>query len=123
MRISDWSSDVCSSDLAQRNPAERADAAAEQRAHVGGDEAGEVAGVLAAFVEGHLADVVAVVEGGDALLFERVLRLDVHAHGLLGGVPDFLGMLLLFCDPWLAGPADRQVAMRGVWGAAIGRGS
>src|SRR3546814_669550 len=104
---------------AERDPAERADAAAEQRAHVGRDEAGKVEGVLAAFVECHLADVVAVVEGGDALLLEREHCLDVHAHGLLGGVADFFGVLLLFGAPLLDGPADRQVAVPGVVGAGL----
>src|SRR3546814_14302194 len=118
MRISDWSSDVCSSDLgvglvdvlgvaAERDPAERADAAAEQRAHVGRDEAGKVEGVLAAFVEFHLADVVAVVDGGDALLLEREHCLDVHAHGFLGGVADFFGWLRLFGEPLPDAPPHR----------------
>src|SRR3546814_3905553 len=67
MRISDWSSDVCSSDLGQqflhlgvgaidilgiarqRRPAERPDTAAEERADIGGNEAGEIEGVVHAF--------------------------------------------------------------------------
>ena len=47
----------------QRDPAERADAAAEQRPDIGGDEAGEVERVGDAHVLGFLADVVAIVEG------------------------------------------------------------
>src|SRR3546814_5105608 len=43
----------------------------------------------------------------------------MHAHGLLGGVADFLGMLLLFGEPLLDGPAGRQVAMHGVVGAGL----
>src|SRR5688500_428269 len=46
----------------QRGPAERADAAAEQRPDIGGDEAGEVEGVGDAGVECFLANVVAIVE-------------------------------------------------------------
>src|SRR3546814_13301089 len=56
---------------AERDTAERADAAAEQRAHVGRDEAGKAEGVLAAFVDGQLADVVVVAEGGDAMRSEE----------------------------------------------------
>src|SRR3546814_11979393 len=58
MRISDWSSDVCSSDL----PAKRPDAAAEQRADIGGHEARKIEGVRDTLVLRHLADVVAVIE-------------------------------------------------------------
>src|SRR5690606_32780721 len=61
----------------------------------------------------------AVVEGRDAPLFEREHGLDVHAHGLLGGVADLFGMLLLFGEPLLHGPADRQVAVHGVVGAGL----
>ena len=95
----------------QRDPAERADAAAEQRAHVGRHEAGEVEGVLAAFVLGHLADVVAVVEGRDALLVEREHRLDVHAHRLLRRVARAVRVGLAPLEPLLDGPAHRQVAV------------
>ena len=64
----------------QRDPAERSDAAAEQRADVGGHEAGEVEGVLDARIEGDLADVVAVVEHRNALLLELEHRLHVLRH-------------------------------------------
>ena len=50
----------------ERGPAERADAAAEQRADVGRHEAGESEGVGDALVLRHLPDVVAVVEGRHA---------------------------------------------------------
>ena len=46
----------------QRGPAERPDAAAEQRPDIGRHEAREVEGVGHAFVLRHLADVVAVVD-------------------------------------------------------------
>src|SRR3546814_15808320 len=100
MRISDWSSDVCSSDLhvepvvelrivgdqflhlgvgpvdvlrvaREGGPAEGADAAAEEGADVGRHETREVEGLGDAFIQRHLADVVAVVEGGDARSEER----------------------------------------------------
>ena len=48
----------------QRCPAERADAAAEQRADIGRHEPREGEGVLQPLVLGDLADVVAVIEDG-----------------------------------------------------------
>src|SRR4029078_6618327 len=68
---------------AERDPAERADAAAEERADVSGDEAGEVEGVGNALLIGFLADVVAVIEGRHAHRLEGEHRLDVARHGLL----------------------------------------
>ena len=62
---------------AQRRPAERADAAAEQRADVGRNEARKIEGVGDALVVGFLADVIAVIEGGHAHLLEGEHRLDV----------------------------------------------
>ena len=50
----------------QGGPAERADAAAEEGTDIGGDEAGEVEGLLHTGIEGDLADVVAIVGDGDA---------------------------------------------------------
>ena len=50
----------------ERRPAERADAAAEERADVGRHEAREGEGVGEALLQRHLADVVAVVDGRDA---------------------------------------------------------
>ena len=64
----------------ERDPAERADAAAEQRAHVGGHEAREGEGVLDPRIEGDLAQIVAVVEHRDALLLEGEHRLHVPRH-------------------------------------------
>ncbi len=46
----------------QGRPAERADAAAEQRADIGRHEARESEGVFEAFVLGDLADIVAIIE-------------------------------------------------------------
>src|SRR5215470_15484231 len=45
----------------ERAPAEGADAAAEERADIGGNEAREIEGVLDAHLLGELADVIAVV--------------------------------------------------------------
>ena len=97
----------------QRHPAERPLAAAEQRPDVGRHEAGEVEGVLHAVVEGHLADVVAVVDGRDAHGLEVEHRLHVHRAALRGGVAQ-RGMLAgigLRGLPALDAPAGRQVAV------------
>ena len=51
-------------------PAEGTDAAAEERADVGGHKAGKIEGVLQAHFKGHLANVVAVIEGWNARLLE-----------------------------------------------------
>src|SRR3546814_20963144 len=113
MRISDWSSDVCSSDLhvepvvelrivgdqflhlgvgpedvlriaREGGPAEGADAAAEQRADVGRHEARKVEGHGDAFVQRHLADDVAVVEGREACLEEIQQVAAAERHGQYG---------------------------------------
>ena len=104
---------------AQGHPAERADAAAEQRTHVGRHEPGEIEGILASFVEGHLADIVAVVEGRYALPLEGEHRLDMHAHRFLGRVAHLVGIALLFVEPLLDAPADRQIAVHGIMRAGL----
>src|SRR3546814_15155848 len=58
MRMSDWSSDVCSSDL----PAKRPLALAEQRADIRGHEARKIEGIFDAVVVGDLANIVAVID-------------------------------------------------------------
>ena len=67
----------------QRRPAERPDAAAEERADIGRHEAREVEGVRDALVLRHLADVVAVVERRHAGLLEVEHGLDMHRHRAL----------------------------------------
>ena len=64
----------------QRAPAEGADAPAEQRADIGGDEAGEGEGVLQPLVLRDLADVVAVVERRHAGVPEIDHRRDMGLH-------------------------------------------
>ena len=103
----------------QRDPAERADASAEQRAHVGRHESREIEGIRATDIESHLADVVAVVDGRDALPAEGQHRLDVHAHRLLGGIAHFFRICPLRGFPLLDRPADRQVAMHRVVRAGL----
>ena len=62
------------------NPAERAEALAEQRADVGRDEAGEFEGAVIAALAGLVADGVAVVEDLGAGVLELDHGLDVPGH-------------------------------------------
>ena len=62
----------------QRRPAERPDAAAEQRPDIGGNETGKVEGVRDTFILRHLADVVAVIDRRDA----HAVKLQHGAHML-----------------------------------------
>src|SRR3546814_3148426 len=84
MRISDWSSDVCSSDLGQErlhrlvglvdvvgipregDPAERAEPTTEKGTDIGWHKAGERERVLDTFFLGYLADIVAIVDHWNA---------------------------------------------------------
>ena len=99
----------------QRGPAERADAAAEQRADVGRHEAREVEGVGHALVLGHLADVVAVVDGGDAAPVELEHGAHVLGHRALGGRASTpLGSAARRALPLGERPALREVAVDGI---------
>ena len=103
----------------QRRPTERADATAEQWADVSRYETWEVERVFHALFLGHLADVVAVVEGRDALLLEFEHGFDVDGHRLLGGL-DHGGRLGLGASAvFVPGPAGRQVAVEWVVGAGL----
>ncbi|MNE21738.1 hypothetical protein D3C80_1149100 [compost metagenome] len=64
----------------ERDPAEWPDAAAEQRANIGGDETGEIEGVFNTHLFGHLADIVPIVEGRDAHFAKRQHRANVLSH-------------------------------------------
>ena len=77
----------------QRRPAERPDAAAEQRPDVGGHEAGECEGVLDALVERDLADVVAVVEGRDASFWKASIASTCRAIDCRAAVSTACGSL------------------------------
>ena len=111
----------------QRHPAERPLAAAEQRPDVGRHEAGEVEGVLHALVEGDLADVVAVVDGGYAHRVEVEHGLHVHRAALRrrGLQRRVLAWVRLRGAPAFHRPAGGQVAVdqvvrRGLVGDQIG---
>ncbi len=95
----------------QRGPAERADAAAEQRTDVGGHEAREVERILDAFFQRHLADVVAVVDHGNAHAMEVEHGADVLGHRGARSGGDALGVGLAARVPFGDGPALRQITV------------
>ena len=112
----------------ERDPAERPLAAAEQRPDVGRHEARVGEGGGQAFVEGDLADVVAVVDHRHAERLEAEHGLDVGHAALRRGITKLLvpGWVGLRFTPALERPAGRQVAMdeivgRGLVGDEIGR--
>ncbi|RMU34474.1 hypothetical protein ALP30_01526 [Pseudomonas syringae pv. primulae] len=103
----------------QRGPAERPDATAEQRADVGRNETGEVEGIGDADFFGHLANVVAVVEGRNAGLLERQHGFDVLGHRLLGGLDHFGRLAHRTGAVLVPGPAFGQVAVKRIVGAGL----
>ena len=102
----------------QRGPAERAAALAEQRADVGGDEAGVLERALVAAELGLGAQRVAVVEDLGALVLEADHRLDVAGHRLAGAL-DRAGLRALV-GPVLERDAARHVGQRVVGGGLVG---
>ena len=64
----------------QSAPAERADAAAEQRADIGRNEARKRKGVFQTFIQSHLPDVVAVIQRRHARVPEIDHRGDMNLH-------------------------------------------
>src|SRR3546814_11480312 len=107
MRISDWSSDVCSSDL----PAERPDAAAEERADIGRDESGKVERIFDPLVLRHLADVVAVIGRRHPRRLDIEHRAHMHGHRRLGVLRDAPGLAFAPFDPDGDPPAYRPPAV------------
>src|SRR5208282_5549866 len=95
----------------QRRPAEWTDAAAEERANVGGHEAREVERVLDALLERHLANVVAVVDGWCARSVKCEHRPHMFGHRRFGRALDALGVALAALLPLLEGPPLGQVAV------------
>src|SRR3546814_5718791 len=78
MRISDWSSDVCSSDLERAEAAGGFDAVAIREAVIGGDGAGGVGLVEEAVGDRPAIDAAAAGEDEPA---ERPIILDEHTGG------------------------------------------
>ena len=109
----------------KRCPAERPDAAAEQRPDIGRHEAGEGEGVLETFLLRHLADVVAVIERRHAVVPESDHRLDMLAHRGSRGLLHRFRVALALRPPLGQRPALRQVAVdrvvrRGLVGQDVG---
>ena len=96
------------------SPAEGADAAAEERADVGRHEAGEGECILQALVLGDLADIVAVVEGGNARIPEGDHGFHMCLHGRACRGFDALRIALALGLGFFDGPADRQVSVAGI---------
>ena len=109
----------------QRRPAERPHTPAEQRPDIGRHKAREGKGILEPLFEGHLTDVVAIIDGRHAILVEGHHRRHMGFHAGPRGLFDLLrGALALFL-PLRHGPALRQIAIdrvmrRGLIGHDIG---
>ena len=89
----------------QRRPAERADTPTEERADVGGDEAGEVEGIVDALVLRHLADIIAIVGRGHARRLEIQHGADMDGHAGLGSLGHRFGFAFAPLDPFGDTPA------------------
>jgi hypothetical protein len=76
----------------ERDPAKRSDAATEERPDVGRHESRKRERVAHAFVEGDLADVVAVVDRRNALRVKGEHRAHVFGHRGLRRAHDGLGI-------------------------------
>ncbi len=104
----------------ERDPAERAEAFAEEGADVGGHEAGEGEGAVVAGLARFVADRVAVVEHLGAAVLELDHRLHVLGHGLLGAQRELLRILVGLALPVLEADADGQVGQRVVGRSLVG---
>ena len=102
----------------QGRPAERPDPAAEHGPDIGRDEAREIEGVLDAFLERHLADVVAVVDSRNPGMGVGEHRPDMLGHRRLGGALDALGIASAPFLPLRERPPLGQIAIDGI----VGRG-
>ncbi len=74
----------------ERDPAERPDAATEQRPDIGRHEARKIERVLDALLERHLPDVVAIVDRRDAGVKKSEHGAHMLSHRGLGGALDAL---------------------------------
>ena len=105
----------------ERRPAERADAAAEQRADIGRHEAREIEGVLHALVLRHLADVVAVVEVGTPCAWKSSIARTCSAIDAFAARSTAFGSARALGLPFGERPALRQIAVDRVVRARSGR--
>ncbi len=103
----------------QRGPAERPYTAAEQRPDVGRHETRESEGVGHALVQRHLADIVAVIEGGGALFMEGQHRLDMHRHRFPRRCFHRRRVALAHFVPFLQRPVERQIAVDRIMGRCL----
>ena len=103
----------------ERRPTERANALAEQRTNVSRHKTGEVKSVGDAFFKGHLANVVAIIEGGRAVGLQRQHGFNLHRHGLLGRFNHCRFVFLPHLGGLGQSPALRQVAIERVVGGGL----
>ena len=93
----------------QGDPAEGAEALAEQRSDVGRHKAGELKGTVITGLAGFIADGVAVVEHDRALVLEADHCGDVLGHRLLRAQGELFGVLFGFFRPFVHADTKRQV--------------
>ena len=103
----------------QGNPAERPDAAAEQRTNIGGHEAGEVKGVIHTHLFRHLADVIPVIKGRNTHLTEGQHRGDVFRHGAFSRQYRALRIGFRFLLVVFPRPAFWQIAVKRIVSAGL----
>ena len=103
----------------KRGPAEGAITSAEERTDAGRDEAGEIECVLNPFFKGHLSDVVAVVDGGNALTVKVKHGPHMSCHRILGGLDDGIRLGFPHQFRFFQAPAGRQVAIERVMGRSL----
>src|SRR3954466_8696991 len=95
-------------------PAERSDPAAKERPDISRYETGKIEGIADALLEGHLADVVAVVDDGNTHVVEVEHGAHVFCHRCAGGAGDAFRIGLAARFPLAKRPAFRQVAVTGI---------
>ena len=98
----------------QRRPAERTDAAAEERADVSGNEAGEIESIIDALVLRDLADIIAIIGRRHARGLKIEHRADVHSHRRLGRLCDRLRVAFALLHPLGDAPANGEIAVHRV---------
>src|SRR3546814_10512110 len=86
--------------LFRSRPAEGTDAAAEERADIGGNEARKIERIVDALVLRDLADVVAIVGGRHARGLEVEHRANMHRHRGLGRLRHRRGIAFALFDPF-----------------------
>ena len=103
----------------QRCPAKWTNPLTEQRANVRWHKTRKIKRIGDAFFQCHLANIVAVIQRGRACRLKAEHGLNLFRHGLFGGFhhAGFIGFA--FGYALLHGPADRQIAIKGIMGTGL----